>query len=130
VPIGTSRSLHALYYWGRIDFVLGDPTRDDPALRAGVAISSGDVPRATDRNVGVPVLMTAESIRDRFAGRGSVLVVVDPAMSTHGRVDRELVRLLATNAEELCHGRCGGLLVYHWRFTEKRDELSDSPPSP
>jgi hypothetical protein len=126
VPVGTSRSLHPLYYWGRIDFVLGDPSRYDPDLRrAGVGISSDLSLRATEGSVGAPVLMTAEEIRDRFAGRGSVLIGIDPGMATHGRVDRGLARLLATEAEELCHGRCGGMLLYHWRFTESRDDVHD-----
>jgi hypothetical protein len=130
VPIGTSRSLHPLYYWGRIDFVLDDPVRHDPALRrAGVGISTDLTPRETEGSVGAPLLMTAEAIRDRFADRGSVLIAVDPAMATHGRIDPALPRLLAADAEELCHGRCGGMLLYHWRFTEMRDEPSDLPPS-
>jgi hypothetical protein len=123
VPFGASRSLHPLYYWGRIDFVLEDPWRYEGP--AGTGISSDLGRRDTEGSVGAPALMTAEEIRDRFASRGSVVIGIDPAMVTHGRVDRALARLLAAEAEELCRGQCGGMLLYHWRFAEVLNDLRD-----
>lgn len=111
IPIGHTQTLHPLFYWGRIDFELGDPARppDDEA-----AAAPGELP--IESRVGVPILHTAEQIRSRYITAGGVIVGLDSDRITAGLVDPALVRTLQSEAEELCRRRCDKLNLYFWRF--------------
>jgi hypothetical protein len=112
LPIGQTQALHPLYYWGRIDFVLGEPGRREAAEHAAQPVES---------RAGAPILHTPEEVRAHFAGAGAVLIGLDLEMLAAGRVDRRLADALQESAEELCQRRCGRMQLYYWRFAADRE---------
>jgi hypothetical protein len=101
IPIGQSRALHALFYWGRLDFILGEPRLDDGESRVVVR---------------APVLATADEIATHFASAGGVLIGIDADLVEGGLVDQRLANMLARQAVELCQRQCGTLSLYYWHF--------------
>jgi hypothetical protein len=127
LPYGGSKSLPPLFYWGRLDFNVGinflEQWSFSPLGEAGVA--SGRVgsyvtlPVGTrDLYGGVPVLITAESIRRHFAQHAGVVIGIDGQARYFRMINAELLALLESRAEKLCQQRCGSLELYVWRFAE------------
>ena len=131
VPVGHAWPLHALAYFGRLDFIVKKsslPALDDPQSAdewQTVLAPAGTV----DDEAGRPVLPTEEAIRERFGDAGSVLIGFNTAYVTVDNVDRELFRVLTEQAEELCRGRCGKMHLYHWRLGTERQSQQDRAPS-
>ncbi len=120
LPLGSASPLGALHYWGRLDFtvqqaLLESWTRDTtghdldrPFLLK--AVGSRDV------YAGRPTLTTPDAIRERFSRDEAVLIGIDQKYVTFHNIDPKLLQALGTEAEELCKGQCGSMLLYRWKF--------------
>jgi hypothetical protein len=122
VPIGVSYTLHALYYWPRVDFAvringLERRTYRTPDGEWHVEYNPMGSP---EYKVGLPVLTTPEAIQEHFADAGAVLISFDINAVRVNNIEHTLYERLEGEAEELCRGRCEQMLLYHWRF--------DAPP--
>lgn len=119
IPLGSSIPLSGLYYWDRVDFTVG---RDfaESAIQSENGKDRVDAAIGSDTNldfyVGVPVITTPEKIQSRYAKSGSVLIGIDNDRWLYGNIDSNLQKVLTSEAEELCQGRCGTLRLYHWVF--------------
>jgi hypothetical protein len=127
LPIGSAQPLVAFHYWGRLDFTvqraLLESWRRDSAsadLNHPYIMKPMGSP---DVYAGRPVLTTAEAIRRKFAGRGSVIIGIDQKYLTHRNIDPSLQTALTREARELCQNRCGTMKLYHWTFGQ-------APPLP
>jgi hypothetical protein len=121
VPLGSTRSLPAAFYWGKVDFSVSIGHLEQWGTALGVVASDPaagaymtSAPGTPDMYAGVPVLPTPESIRTRFAGAGLVLIAVDEPSLGNRMVDESLLSTLEGEAEELCAGRCGTLRLFLW----------------
>lgn len=136
IPIGSSTPLATLHYMGRADFAVRRDALERPighlasspelASLGMVAVGSrhAQFPQGTpDYYSGAPVLTTPEAIRNRFASRGEVILVVDSTRWAFGDIEPALKSTLLTEAAELCRGHCGALLVFRWSFGASRREL-------
>ena len=131
VPVGHAWPLHALAYFGRLDFIVKKsslPALDDPQS-AGEWQSVLAPAGSLDDEVGRPVLPTEEAIRERFGDAGSVLIGFDTSYVSVNNVDQELFRVLSAQAEELCRGRCGKMHLYHWPLGTERQTQQHRAPS-
>jgi hypothetical protein len=118
LPLGNASPLAALHYWGRLDFVV------QRGLLEGVRrdSTSRDFNRpylykrmgSPDAYAGRPTLTTPDAIRTRFAGRPAVLIGVDQKYLKYRNIEPSLQHVLATEARELCQGKCGSMLLYYW----------------
>jgi hypothetical protein len=130
IPIGHTLPLPALHYWGDLDFTINEGLREQwltterrravlgvegPAGYAWLPMGSPDF------YTGRPVLTDAQSIRNHFAAAGEVLI----GLHTEGPIlgiDEGLRAALASEAQELCRGRCGPMVLYHWQFGSNAGE--------
>ncbi|MEP7325714.1 MAG: hypothetical protein ABI836_07190 [Gemmatimonadota bacterium] len=120
LPLGSASPLVALHYWGRLDFtvqpaLLETWTRDTTSHdinRPNVVNPVGSL----DLYAGRPLLTTPASLREKFSQIGEVLIGIDRVFIDYHNIDPELVRVLEAEADELCRGRCGSMLLYRWRF--------------
>ena len=127
VPLGHTRSLPALHYWGRLDFTVNEGLRQQWLTADRMRSQLGTFGRGgyawlpmgdPDMYTGAPVLTTPDAIRTFYRGAGSVLIGLDsPSMIQNG-VRSELAEVLIAEATELCQGRCGPMLLFHWRFAD------------
>jgi hypothetical protein len=115
IPIGSTEALRARLYLGRSDFSvrydeLEQSTRLPDGRRGPMVVHPEGTP---DFYAGLPILVTPDTIRRRYADQGGVFIV----RNTHGDLaPRPLRALLLEEAVELCQGRCGTTRVYYWRF--------------
>lgn len=125
IPLGHSLPLPALHYWGGLDFTVNETLREQWLSREekrnvlGVDEADGYawLPMgAPDMYTGHPVLSTAGAIRAKFAATGQVLIGLHTDAPILG-IDAQLRRTLLAEATELCKGRCGPMLLYHWTFS-------------
>jgi hypothetical protein len=133
IPLGHGTPLPAYHYLGRLEFTVGEGaleqwrTRERKRSEFGVDEEGGYVrlPEGSpDLYTGAPVLTTAEAIRSRFAGRG-VLIGLDTRTLAIDGVNPALYRTLNDEADELCRGGCGPMLLYHWRNEREPMESGD-----
>jgi hypothetical protein len=124
LPIGHANSLPALHYWGRLDFTVNEGLRErwlssHERARHGLPDGIGYVQLpmgSPDMYTGAPVLSSPDAIRTHFASAGGVLIGVDPDRVVLEGVQAELLKVLREEATELCNGRCGRMLLFHWRL--------------
>ena len=118
LPIGSAQPLVALHYWGRLDFTVQrdtvNPEFDTPYLMKPMG--------SPDVYAGRPTLTTPEAIRSRFAPRGGVIIGVDEKYLAYRNIEPALAEILTNEAEELCHGRCGSMRLFHWSFGPARTD--------
>ncbi|MFQ5745718.1 MAG: ArnT family glycosyltransferase [Gemmatimonadota bacterium] len=116
LPLGSSIGLPALYYWGRVDFVVGSDFLQQPGNRDGRPDMSGALsPQGTpDWYSGAPVLTTPDAIRARYPEAPGIVFAIDTDRWTYDNIDPDLREILRTEGRELCGGRCGSLLLYLW----------------
>lgn len=114
IPVGTSIALPAMYYWERADFVVGTDFLEAPSSTSFQKrlLQEG----ASDWYGGIPVLVRPSAIRSRFASAGEVIIGIDSDRWHWNNIDAELREALTREAEELCKGRCGDFLLFHWRL--------------
>jgi hypothetical protein len=124
VPLGATRSLPALFYWGHVDFSVSIGHLEQWGTAQGGAqddLLSGaymmSVPGTDEMYAGVPVFPTPETIRAQYGEVGSAVIAIDDTSLGNQMVDPTLVETLEREAEELCAGQCGSLRLYHWRFS-------------
>lgn len=124
IPLGHSLPLPALHYWGGLDFTINETLREQWLSREekrnvlGVDEPDGYawLPMgAPDMYTGHPVLSTVDAIRSKFAATGQVLIGLHSDAPLLG-IDAQLRQTLRAEATELCKGRCGPMLLYHWTF--------------
>lgn len=138
IPYAHRRPLHPMYYWGRIDFVVGERRLVVATGRQdGAWVVEYDTMGALDRSGGVPVLTTPEAIREHFGAAGAVLIGAEEQGGRLPGLSSELTAALQAEAEELCLGRCGTTRLYLWRLNAPvtappRDTLwpAAAPPLP
>ena len=97
LALGSSMGLPALFYLGRVDFVVGV-----------------DFLPGSDWYSGAPVLTTPDAIWAHTADSRKVIIAVDGHRWTYGNVDPRLRDALSRDGVELCDGLCGDLRVYVW----------------
>ncbi len=120
LPIGSAQPLVALHYWGRLDFtvqraLLESWSRD--STTGGFDHPYRMKPMGSpDAYAGRPTLTSAGAIRERFADAGSVLIGIDQKYLAYDNIDPSLREVLEREGRELCAGRCGSMLLYHWSF--------------
>jgi hypothetical protein len=115
IPIGSTEALRARLYLGRSDFsVRYDELERSSRLPNGRRGPSVVVPEGSpDPYAGLPILVTPDTIRRRYADHGGVFIV----RNLRGDLaSRPLRAVLLKEAVELCQGRCGTTRVYYWRF--------------
>lgn len=123
VPFAHRRPLHPYYYWGRLDFVVGERRLVAATAREdGAWIVEYDSIGAPDRSIGAPVLPTPESIRQYFGSADAVLIGAEEHNGRLSGLTSELAATLLRDAEELCAGRCGTSRLYLWRFSAPPSE--------
>jgi hypothetical protein len=125
VPVGATRSLPALFYWGHVDFSVSVGHLEQWGTAQGGAeedLLSGaymmSVPGTPEMYAGVPVFPTPETVREHYADVGSVVIAIDDTSLSNQMVDERLLDTLRREGRELCTGRCGSLRLYYWRFSE------------
>jgi hypothetical protein len=127
IPLGHARSLPALHYWGQLDFTVNEGLRQQwltaerkrSELRAAEPDGYTWRPMGSpDLYTGAPVLTTPQAIRTYFRDVGSVLIGLDSRSMVRNGVRSELAYVLEAEATELCQGRCGHMLLFHWRFAD------------
>ncbi len=64
----------------------------------------------------MPVLSSPDAIRAAYRDQGSVLIGLDGRTLGADGIRPELYRVLVDEAEELCRGACGPMLLFHWRL--------------
>ncbi len=125
VPIGSSRSLPAGFYLGKVDFsvALGHLEKWDPDLyRSLYRLGSGQGAYrmvdagSPDMYAGVPVLPHPSTLRDWYGTAGEVVIAIDDNSINNSMIEPALLEALASEAEELCQERCGSLQLYHWKL--------------
>jgi hypothetical protein len=130
IPIAHSLPLPALHYWGRLDFTINEGAREQwltserKQESLGVVEPGGYVmlPQGSpDMYTGAPVLSTPAAIRARYQSAGAVLIGIDARTMQFDGVRSDLYQTLQLEAEELCQGRCGPMLLFHWRFGVDED---------
>jgi len=146
VPLGSSMGLPALFYLGRVDFVVGTDflqrTSRQPAPEADSLEASGSStapttgqpggqegqrPPVIDWYSGVPVLTTPETIWQHHPEAARVILAVDGHRMRFGNVDPALMEALSQDAEELCQGQCGDLSLYLLRRDAPQESMEGSP---
>jgi hypothetical protein len=131
VPLAHRRPLHPYYYWGRIDFVVGERRLVAATARTdGAWVVEYDSVGAPDRSIGAPVLPTPESIRAYFASADAVLIGTEENNGRLVGLTSELAATLQEEAEELCSGRCGTGRLYLWRLNAQPSVTSVDTPRP
>jgi hypothetical protein len=121
LPLGSTLSLHALYYFERLDFAVYDPTTYDPELRPrDIVVSFSHHER--ERDTGVPYARGFADLRDLFPGAAGVVLAIEERLVRIGRVEPVFMRTLAAEGVELCRGRCPGLLLYVLPLDSQPDE--------
>jgi hypothetical protein len=128
LPWGQVRPLHPLYYWGRVDFLVGrarlvQAVERDEAGEWTVDLRPGGSP---DRTGGVPVFTSSDEIRQHFADAGGVVIGIDTTRLRRRYLDDDLIHVLAERAEDLCQGQCGSMRLFLWRF----DPPTGTPAAP
>ena len=119
IPVGSSMPDVSLFYWGRVDFVVLRSALEQGGKDGGEANVGGVVileEGARDFYTGVPVLTTPNGIRRHFSRANSVVIAFDMTRWVYGNIDPQLKSLLPVVAVELCRGRCGNMLLFHWKF--------------
>jgi hypothetical protein len=125
VPVAHARPLLALHYWGTLDFTVAEAsrqqwlTRERKRSRLGIDEPAGWVwlpMGAPDPRAGVPVLSSPDAIRAAYRDAGEVLIGLDGRTLDEDGVRAELYRVLVDEAEELCRGGCGPMLLFRWRL--------------
>jgi 4-amino-4-deoxy-L-arabinose transferase-like glycosyltransferase len=116
LPVGSSKPLSTHYYWHRLDFEVArfwvDETEEGPVFEKD---------GTPDHYTGVPLLTEAPRIRSEFSGSPGVLIAIDPdRLAVDWQLSPTLREVLATEATEICRGRCGELALFHWAFVEGR----------
>lgn len=117
IPLGSSLPLNALYYWGRVDFVVGMDFLESPEARSTSEVRhetelGGE--GVTDFYAGAPTLTKPSSILDRYPEADTLVIGIDQNRWIYGNIRPELKRALGEQAVELCRGRCGKLLLFLW----------------
>lgn len=107
-PIGASQPLTALFYGGRVDFVVGVDFLELPGT------DSLREEGAPDWYAGLPVLTRPGSIRARFSEADTVALVIERSRWEHGNIAPELRAVLPEEATEVCRDRCGALYLFLW----------------
>lgn len=117
IPYAHRRPLHPAYYWGRIDFIVGERRLAEATERRdGEWEIQYNPVGSLDRTSGVPVLPTPESIREAYGAVGAVLIGAEEQNGRLPGLTAALTTTLKDEAEELCRGRCGNTRLYLWRF--------------
>jgi hypothetical protein len=123
LPLGSTSPLAAMFYLGRIDFVVskssletwverGRPLPDGPAAgRSGYHMRAEGAP---DEYTGARVLTTPAAIASHYPDGHTVLVLIERRFITFDNLDPALEAELAAHGDELCRGRCGDILFYRW----------------
>lgn len=123
LPVGSTSPLAALFYLGRVDFVVSKSSLESwvergqsgpdgtTARRSGYEMRPEGAP---DFYTGAQVLTTRAAIARRYGAGDTVLVVIERRFITFGNLDTALEAELSAHAEELCDGRCGEILLYRW----------------
>jgi hypothetical protein len=124
IVVGSSEPLAFMYYLGHIDFTVrrslrersDAPVADSPAARADRSHRTTLAPEGTaDFYSGVPVLSSPQGISRYFPSAASALIAIDSASFAWGpNTDPELRSALLREGQELCQGRCGSLVLFHW----------------
>jgi hypothetical protein len=123
LPIGSAQPLVALHYWGRLDFTVQRALLESWSRDS--ASGGFDHPYlikpmgSPDVYAGRPILTTADAIRQRFGGRGGVIIGIDQKYLTFDNIDPSLRAALDQEAREICHGDCGSMRLYHWPFGQE-----------
>jgi hypothetical protein len=107
IPVGSSGPLNGLFYLGDLDFVVG---------KDFLETSQGTEKKSKDYYSGALVLPTPEMIKAHFHESKCVLIGIDRNQWSYGNIDASLQKVLSTEAEELCQGKCGTLNLYRWFF--------------
>ncbi|MEO8199533.1 MAG: hypothetical protein ABI679_03325 [Gemmatimonadota bacterium] len=120
LPIGSASPLVALHYWGRLDFtvqqaMLESWTRDTTSHDLNRPFLLKPV-GSRDVYAGRPTLTTPRAIQERFSRDGAVVIGIDQKYITFHNIDSALIRTLREQADEMCRGKCGSMLLYRWRF--------------
>jgi hypothetical protein len=123
LPLGSTSPLAALFYLGRVDFVVSMSSletwieRGQPLPSGPVADRSGYHMRAQgapDAYSGARVLTTPAAIASAYPAGDTVVIVVERRFVTFDNLDPTLEAELAAHGDELCRGRCGDILLYRW----------------
>jgi hypothetical protein len=113
VVVGSSVGLPALYYWERLDFVVGsDFVQVTERYNRSLGIEK-PLAILNDFYSGRPVLTHPDVIRDAFPNE-KIVIVVDENRWRFGNIDKRLMEALEQDGVELCKGACKGLRVYSW----------------
>lgn len=112
LPVGSSMPLNGLYYFDRVDFVVGRGFLEKPAEGTDrlVRYDQG----TPDYYAGAPTLTTPEAIRERFPDADSLLIGIDRNQWRFGNIVPELKAALLSEGEELCDGACEEVALYLW----------------
>lgn len=108
-PLGSSQGLAALYYWPRLDFVVGADFLEGRGGEPGVRPVG-----SPDWYSGRPVLTLPTSIRAFFPGAHVFAIAIDRARWEYGNIAPELREALLSEGENLCDDTCGHLLLFRW----------------
>ena len=116
LPWTSYQSMAARYYWGRLDFAIERGLLDRPEggpNTIGRRQITVHPEGSRDYYLGVPVVWRASSVREYFRPGRDVIVAFDSTVQSRfpGSV---LSELRGENAQELCGGRCGTVLLYRW----------------
>ncbi|MGH7541297.1 MAG: hypothetical protein ACRELC_09880 [Gemmatimonadota bacterium] len=111
-PIGASLPLVPLFYWDRLDFVVGVDFLENYGIEPGDARVGPD--GSLDWYAGLPVLTRPASIRARYPVARTILIGIERNRWDYGNIAPELKRTLAAEGRELCGDRCGALLLFEW----------------
>lgn len=126
MPWGSFHTLAAKYYWKRVDFSIEPGLLERPI---GGPNTPGPRPQKVhpqgtpDWYVGVPVLSTADAIREHFGVGRDVIIAIDSTIE-YGGPGTIMAELREGNADELCEGRCGTLHLYRWTVGNKAGRSS------
>lgn len=121
MPWGSFHTIAAKYYWKRVDFSIEPGLLERPI---GGPDTPGPRPQRVhpqgtpDWYVGVPVLSTADAIREHFGPGRDVIIAIDSTIE-YAAPKSIMHELRETGADELCEGRCGTLHLYRWTLTNK-----------
>jgi hypothetical protein len=116
LPWTSNQSMAARYYWGRLDFAIERGLLDRPE---GGPETVGPRPTtihpegSRDYYLGVPVVWRASSVREFFGPGRDVIVAFDSTVQSRFP-ESVMSELRGGNAQELCLGRCGTVLLYRW----------------
>ncbi len=117
LPLGSSMGLPALFYLGRVDFVVGTDFLEgslEPVEPGGGGEGRRAAAARRDWYSGAPVLTTPGAIAAHVGTGRSVLVAVDAGRWRFHNIDPDLRETLTNEATDLCAGRCGDLMLHLW----------------